>query len=59
VQRLGIAGSIEKLAITRVSISSEFKASDWLDLISEIRSKTPIGQIRLQPRDLSRVVLNA
>jgi hypothetical protein len=50
---------MEKLAITRVSISNGFEASDWLDLISEIRSRAPINQLRLQPRDFSRVVLNA
>jgi len=38
VQRLGIADSMEKLAITRASIGSQSKASNWLDLISEIRS---------------------
>ena len=47
MQGLGIADSMEKLAITRVSISSGFEASDWLDLISKIRSRAPIGQIRL------------
>ena len=59
MQRSGIADSMEKLAITRVSISGGFEASNWLDLISEIRSKAPIGQMRLQPRDFSRVVLDA
>ena len=59
MRRLGIADSMEKLAITRVSISGESEASDWLDLISEIRSIAPIGQMRLQPRDFSRVVLDA
>ena len=59
MQRSGIADSLEKLAITRVSISGGFEASDWLDLISEIRSRAPIGQMRLQPRDFSRVVLDA
>jgi hypothetical protein len=59
VQGSGIADSMEKLAITRVSISSGFEVSDWLDLIPEIRSRAPIGQPRLQPRDFSRVVLDA
>ena len=59
MQRSGIADSLEKLAITRVSISGGVEASNWLDLISEIRSRAPIGQMRLQPRDFSRVVLDA
>jgi hypothetical protein len=59
VQRSAIADFMEKLAITRVSISSVSKDSDWLDLISEIRSSVLIGQLRLQPRDLSRVLFDA
>jgi hypothetical protein len=38
---------MEKLAITRFSISSVSKASDWLDLISEIRSSALISWLRL------------
>jgi hypothetical protein len=34
-------------------------ASDWLDLISEIRSRALIGRLRLQPRDFSRVLFDA
>ena len=47
MQRLGIADFMEKLAITRVSISSVSEASDWLDLISEIRSSALISRLRL------------
>ena len=59
MQRLGIADFMEKLAITRVSISSVSKASNWMDLISEIRSSALIGRLRLQPRDFSRVLFDA
>jgi hypothetical protein len=59
VQRSGIADSIEKLAITRVSISSVSEASDYLDLISDVRFRSPIGRPRLQPPNISRVVLDA
>jgi hypothetical protein len=50
---------MEKLAIMRFSISSVSEASDWLELISEIRSNALIGRSRLQPRDFSRVLFDA
>jgi hypothetical protein len=50
---------MEKLAIMRFSISSVSEASDWLELISEIRSNALIGRLRLQPRDFSRVLFDA
>ena len=59
MQRLGIVDFMEKLAITRVSISSISKASNWMDLISEIRSSALIGRLRLQPRDPLRVLFDA
>ena len=59
MQRSGIADFMEKLAIMRFSISSVSEASDWLELIPEIRSNALIGRLRLQPRDFSRVLFDA